>query len=340
MMLGNGCAASDLGDTSTLPLQGLPPGDYVVEVDGNLRGYTLSIDALFEIADTRPLIEHLDSAPSVVWWPRAITLTAGGVIDPYGDVLQVEFYRDTNDNGEWDDGVDERLGAGQDGDAGWNLNVDTAAWELGKHTLFARPMNSSSAWGEPVPTAVFVTPIWHNWLNELDVNSDRWVSPIDALLVINYLNNEHQSDGLPDQPMDVPQFVDVNDDGSCTPIDALLVINFLNGGEGEGEQSADNAVPAATWWQAADTTAQKPVGADLSATVREGASRGHDSRPSSNVLQSLDLLFAKLDDSHRTRTGEATASRRDTTTGDLEEFLDGMLSGEADEEELLATAAR
>ena len=58
------------------------------------------------------------------------------------------------------------------------------------------------------------------------------------------------------------------------------------------------------------------------------------------VLQTLDLLFAKLDDSHRTRTGETAAARKDTSAGDLEEFLDGMLSGEADEEELLATAAR
>ena len=86
--------------------------------------------------------------------------------------------------------------------------------------------------------------------------------------------------------------------------------------------------------------ASEPVGADLSAEKQSRESKAVDSRQSSNVLQTLDLLFAKLDDSQRTRTGEATASRRDTATGDLEEFLDGMLSGGADEEELIAGAAR
>ena len=30
---------------------------------------------------------------------------------------------------------------------------------------------------------------WHNALNPLDVNGDTFVTPIDALLIINYLNN-------------------------------------------------------------------------------------------------------------------------------------------------------
>ena len=160
-------------------------------------------------------------------------------------------------------------------------------------------------------------------------------------MVINDLN----ANGVHTLPADRPRpltapFLDVSRDGQVTPFDAVLVINFLNGGEGEGEQSADSAVPAAAWWQIADTAAQEPVGADLSVEKQSRESKVADSCQSSNFLQSLDLLFAKLDDSPRTTTGEAVAARRDTATGDLEEFLDGMLSGEADEEELLAAAAR
>jgi hypothetical protein len=76
--------------------------------------------------------------------------------------------------------------------------------------------------------------------NNLDVNADGFVSPIDALQVINYLNNPAKPRQLT-LPVNqrLPPYVDVNGDGSVSPLDALLVINFLNaarlGGEGEGE---------------------------------------------------------------------------------------------------------
>ena len=73
---------------------------------------------------------------------------------------------------------------------------------------------------------------WQHPLTVCDVNDSGIVSPIDALLVINFLNSsddgtlgEGDSRGL-----------DVNGDGLVAPIDALLVINHLNnnaGGEGE-----------------------------------------------------------------------------------------------------------
>ena len=78
--------------------------------------------------------------------------------------------------------------------------------------------------------------------NNLDVNADGFVSPIDALQVINYLNSgKPRTLTLPvNQPL--PPYVDVNGNGEVSPLDALLVINFLNaartrGGSGEGEFS-------------------------------------------------------------------------------------------------------
>ena len=62
--------------------------------------------------------------------------------------------------------------------------------------------------------------------NPLDVNNDGYVSPLDALLVINELNNvgahriETRIEGV--------EYPDVNADLSITPIDALLVLNATN----------------------------------------------------------------------------------------------------------------
>jgi len=73
--------------------------------------------------------------------------------------------------------------------------------------------------------------------NSSDVNGDGNVTPIDALLVINYLNRHAVEEG--------DMALDTNGDDSITPLDALLVINRLNRGgadsgqpEGEGSRLA------------------------------------------------------------------------------------------------------
>ncbi len=57
-----------------------------------------------------------------------------------------------------------------------------------------------------------------NYDNPLDVNADSFVSPLDALLVINALETGEVSESV---------HPDVNADGGVSPIDALLVINDL-----------------------------------------------------------------------------------------------------------------
>lgn len=81
---------------------------------------------------------------------------------------------------------------------------------------------------------------------QLDVNGDGAISPIDALLVINYLNSKQLDPFAGDQTL---TRLDVNRDGSVSPIDALLVINYLNSGrfgqgEGEGEGEGDWSLTA------------------------------------------------------------------------------------------------
>jgi hypothetical protein len=66
---------------------------------------------------------------------------------------------------------------------------------------------------------------WTNPLHHLDVNRDTFVSPLDALLVINRLGQ-----GLPNLAEEAePMYYDVNGDSGLSPLDALLVINDLNG---------------------------------------------------------------------------------------------------------------
>lgn len=71
---------------------------------------------------------------------------------------------------------------------------------------------------------------WQNPVNNLDVNGDGTVHPIDALIVINWLNrNSGRSLGDRDANSNEPYY-DTNGDGVVTPIDALRVINALNRG--------------------------------------------------------------------------------------------------------------
>lgn len=69
---------------------------------------------------------------------------------------------------------------------------------------------------------------WQNAVNRLDVNMSGMVEPLDALIVINYIN-EHGTGVLSAKPTDYSgPLMDVNGDGSMGPLDALIVINSLN----------------------------------------------------------------------------------------------------------------
>jgi hypothetical protein len=97
---------------------------------------------------------------------------------------------------------------------------------------------------------------WQNQLNNLDVNGDDTVVPLDALLIINELNEPEFGDPetgeLPAPPDPLPAFFDVNGDGFVAPNDAILIINFLN----ENPQAA--AVPMQNSLAAIAETASTP----------------------------------------------------------------------------------
>lgn len=73
----------------------------------------------------------------------------------------------------------------------------------------------------------------HNYFMAEDVNMDFVVSPMDALLVINALNQGGaRSFGEGETGTELNALLDVNGDKMLTPMDALAIINRLNG-EGE-----------------------------------------------------------------------------------------------------------
>jgi hypothetical protein len=91
---------------------------------------------------------------------------------------------------------------------------------------------------------------WQNPINKYDVNNDGFVSPVDVLWVINYINAHSQDPVLPPvRPLGAP-FYDVNGDGAATSIDVLLVVNRLNelnGALGQGEGEGELLVHTPDW---------------------------------------------------------------------------------------------
>ncbi|MCR9297083.1 MAG: dockerin type I domain-containing protein, partial [bacterium] len=87
----------------------------------------------------------------------------------------------------------------------------------------------------PLPATVPPPPDMFFWMNDFailtnfknsnDTNGDGIVSPIDVLLIVNYIN----SNGVVNLPAQFVGYIDTNADGIISPIDALLVINHLNG---------------------------------------------------------------------------------------------------------------
>jgi hypothetical protein len=93
---------------------------------------------------------------------------------------------------------------------------------------------------EPTAPASIVPPrVQQNPVNPLDVNNDGVVTPMDALLIVNDLNNG--AEVLRTAASDSPAtYLDANGDSRVTPLDALSVINFLNERQlasGEGESA-------------------------------------------------------------------------------------------------------
>jgi hypothetical protein len=76
--------------------------------------------------------------------------------------------------------------------------------------------------------SVMAGDAFHNFVYPEDTDSNGAVTPLDALVVINRLNQSSLDNAAGASAAIGSSFNDVNADASVTPIDALVVINLLN----------------------------------------------------------------------------------------------------------------
>ena len=111
----------------------------------------------------------------------------------------------------------------------------------GTSTLSYTVRDSNNAVSSPAFVTIQVVPsFYQNALNRFDVNQDGFVSPVDALVIINDIQRRgmrflSQTEFVP------PPYIDVDGSGSVEAIDVLQIINYLSrqtrGLSGEGEAS-------------------------------------------------------------------------------------------------------
>jgi hypothetical protein len=91
---------------------------------------------------------------------------------------------------------------------------------------------------------------WHNYDLPLDVNGDNATSPIDVLIIIQEINRNGSYELPTPRSRLEPPFYDVDRDGWITPSDALQIINYLNFNEHQVSFSFDftdlNGTPIAS----------------------------------------------------------------------------------------------
>jgi len=214
-------------------------------------------------------------------------------------------------------------------------------------TVSAAVTSSDPSYQESIPSLIFVDMFpWYNVDNPLDTNKDTHITPIDALIVINYLNAPTT------QTQKVGQFLDVTKDEVISPLDALRVINELNkGGSGEGEAEGEGALilpdgtPSSTLPAALATgmgssltpmTLSAQPGPELSATTSPSVLQlpvaspvpvGLASEQASPYIDVTSSLTAR----RRLSDLESTLSTSTTTVAgedlDLEEWRQLLLSG-------------
>jgi hypothetical protein len=184
-------------------------------------------------------------------------------------------------------------------------------------------------------------PVWQNSIDPIDVNGDGDTTPMDVLMLINFVNAHSDSPAVADSAQAVPPYYDVNGDGYVTSTDVLLVINRLNspvpadmdsttidvtnnGGVPQGEAEATDA--ATSWAGTVDEPrlASSPENAPVR-TSGDGSHHSFDPLPS---RQARDGYFRDL--AVRRPTSLDQQPRRVTALQDLPD-LDALIVSLSDD---------
>lgn len=140
--------------------------------------------------------------------------------------------------------------------------------------IMGRVQMQAEQLGLGAPVLLAVDSLQH----PLDVNRDGYVSAMDALQVINRLNQRGGGDTADDDAIRLGRY-DVNRDTVLSPIDALRIINGLNSGKfGQGR-----------WWEQADGT--QAIVADTTAYLCENWTNPDIQ----DLINSFDRVLAAVD---------------------------------------------
>ncbi len=93
-----------------------------------------------------PTYSTFTTSVSTINRRSTFTLSASGAADPDGTISKVEFFRDSNGNGVFDDGSDTLLGSDTAATAGtYTFVVNTTSFTTGTNTFFARAVDNNTA---------------------------------------------------------------------------------------------------------------------------------------------------------------------------------------------------
>lgn len=226
----------------------------LVKIRSEVVGYNGDRIANLHVGDEfllRIFVDDLRAVPHGVFASYVDVTFDEDIVSPIGVPLFGDAYRNAQsfslqpgllDNVGATDGI--QAGAGgerllftmpfsvdQAGD--FSMTVELADDVPARYTLLLgdpdeRPVTGDEVVFEPAVRQLRANPLtWHNAAMPFDVNDNGLVSPLDALLVINWLNTVASGD-IPETAEPGPPYVDVDNDGAVIPLDALMVINRMN----------------------------------------------------------------------------------------------------------------
>ena len=123
---------------------------YFAVAQDSADSWSAAVSARNEVTNIRPIATSLQDSPDPVTRGEEITLTAGGVDDPFGEVHSVSFFLDDGD-GVFERNEDRLLGIDQNDTGGWSL-TKTVDWLPGEHTYFAQATDNYGAVSNHVQT--------------------------------------------------------------------------------------------------------------------------------------------------------------------------------------------
>lgn len=124
------------------------------------------------------------------------------------------------------------------------LAIDDALYLVTLESPVTTTVGTNSSRSGKLATHVLVLPNDYTYSQSeaFDLSGDQHVSPIDALMVIDAIN-DHPNAALVDLPalrQAIPK-IDTNGDGELSPADALQIINYLNDSVPDGADDAASA---------------------------------------------------------------------------------------------------